>query len=196
MAQYRNVKPEILAAELVQLFGRYLDHADEASGRTDRRGVAKHLVIIATRLHSVGRVDAHTALRLAARAYGEHFETPASTLKKCASEARALLAAREERGVQMTRLRRHFDAFAEIDSQLAVESPHAAAALRAARLSGRRGGRPPITGAVRPPKQEPALPPARIARAIVSLKERAGVGDESAKRVLEQLKRLISPQAF
>ncbi|MBU1377059.1 MAG: hypothetical protein KKE02_11230 [Alphaproteobacteria bacterium] len=183
-----------MAAELVQLFGRYIEHAKQTSGKDDRRGVAKHLVIITTRLRNVSRLDTPTALRLAARAYGEQFGPPASTLKKCASEARALLAARKERMIPEKRIRRHFDAFAEIDGQIALESAHAAAALRAARLSGRRGGRPPVGRATRRPDREPALPPERIARAIVSLKERARAGDDSAQLTLEKLRRLIAPQ--
>jgi hypothetical protein len=186
------VRPEALAAELVELFGRYIEAAKAASGQDDRRGVAKHLVIIATRLESVGGLDMSTALRLTAKAYGERFGPPASTLKKCASEARALLVARQEQEVPKRRVRRHFDAFAEIDGQIARESAQAAAALRAARLSGRRGGRPPGGRALKPPDREPAFPPERIARAIVSLKERARAGDEAAQLALEKLKLLIA----
>jgi hypothetical protein len=191
--QDQVVQSEALAAELVEIFGRYIEHAKKASGQDDHRGVAKHLVIIATRLESAGHLDRPTALRLTAKAYGDRFRSPASTLKKCASEARALLVARQERNVPEPQAQTHFDAFAEIDSQIALESPQAAAALRAARLSGRKGGRPRGGRAMRRPDREPALPPERIARAIVSLKERARAGDEYAQLALERLKLLFAP---
>lgn len=185
------MKPEALAAELVEIFGRYIERAKTASGQEDHRGVAKHLVIVATRLESAGRLDMPTALRLTVKAYGEHFRPPASTLKKCASEARALLVARQERRVPELHARTHLQAFAEVDRQMALESAHAAAALRATRLSGRRGGRPRVGGAIERPDREPGVPPERIATAIVSLKERARAGDEYAGLALEKLKLLI-----
>lgn len=192
MLQYVSVSPDVLAADLVGLFDRYIAHAVQASGQDDRRGMAKHLAIVATVLRATGDLDMSTALRLTARAYGEHFQPPPSTLKKCASEARALLAAREERKAPDLRAGAPWEAFAEIDAQVALESAQAATALRAARLSGRRGGRPFRSSAPKRPVPEATVPPERIARAIVSLKERARAGDESARFSLEKLTRLIA----
>jgi hypothetical protein len=176
---------------LVELFVRYIEHARKESGQRDRRGIAKHLVIIATRLETAGDLDMPTALRLTVKAYGDHFHSPPSTLKKCASEARALLVARQERKAPKVRARTHFQAFAEIDGQIALESARAAAALRAARLSGRRGGRPRGGGVNERLDRESGLPPERIAGAIVSLKERARAGDEYANFALQKLRLLI-----
>lgn len=191
MSQSSTTTPDARASRLVDLFARYLEHVQQITGEEDRRGVARHLVIIATLLRGDRRLDTATALRLTVRAYGAYFGPPASTLKKCASEARALLAARDEKDLSGLRAKTGFAAIEEIDGQIRLESAQAAAALRAARLSGRRGGRPPRNGGSRRNGPDPAVPPERIARAIVALKERARAGDEYAQFSLEKLKRLI-----
>lgn len=186
-----------LSVKVAREFQEYVRTVERNTGQEDRRGLPKHLAIVAVRVSTLAGRPIEQALTAAAQAYARLEPSRKSSLKKCLSQARALL----EFGVSPEDLQRLKNslasdpglAFTPVDELLSGVSLTEALSRRALALAGRRGGRP------RAPDGAPEtfLPPSsraspgRVLQATVALLMRAQAGDQRAAAELEQLKAVL-----
>lgn len=189
---------DALADELARIFADYVATEERATGRRDRRGLPKHLLIIGLRFTTLTDMAPGPALAVASRAYGRLAPSRRTSLKKCLSQARALLTfglVPDDPRVQALRsVADHCEAFAVLDDVVGAASLSQALAHRAATLAGRRGGRPPNPDGSpeRYLSADGRASPGRVLQAVVVLIMRAKDGDARASAELAQIQAVLS----
>jgi hypothetical protein len=153
------------AAEL----DRYLVLHRDLLGKAAQPGLAKRIAILAVHIVSQTRVDLETGIRLAATGLRER-HNPA-TLRKCASEARALAG-------QLHKISAKGSAgFDELVAAAADLSVDRLVRRRADELLGSKGGRPTRRGAA--------------VEAVVRAIDRARQGDPAAANELQMIRQIL-----
>jgi hypothetical protein len=168
------------AADAVAAYAQQLASAE----RPRRLGLSKQIVISAALLRRFApELDAEGALKAAARLVQIQRNANAATVKKCVSEARALLAWLEaEHGMSLAAARpgdHHF--IVRLESALDTATTDEVVLRRARELGGVRGGRPKQQG------QQ------RVIAEVQGLIRRAGQGDAAAAQELSDIARLLVP---
>jgi hypothetical protein len=163
-----------------------LDHHPESrpAGSGHSRGFAKHIAELALRLELTEQRDPAAALDAAIMEFSAERIIHESTLKRCASEARALIEYANSSGAvrQITTRaggseRRVLE---ELQAWLDEISLPAVLKERAMRLNRSRGGRPPTND--------------RTLRAVEELLEKAEAGQPGAVAELRSIRALVERQ--
>jgi hypothetical protein len=157
------------------------EHTEEPMGRASGRSFAKRIAETALALELTGRASGAAAIDTAAADFARGRGVPPSTLKRCASEARALVEHAHSSGAA-ARIVAHADGedwrlAQEVTAWLDDTSLPAVLKERALRLNRSRGGRPSSK--------------TRTLRAVEELLEFARAGRPGALDELRSIKALI-----
>jgi hypothetical protein len=182
-----------LARQAVDELEAYIRASEVTTGRRDNRGLPKLLLMAAMRLASLaGSGDPLAALPPVVQAYGEAHPYRRSSLRKCASQARAVYQFGFDETLRAPAAGGDApnQAYAELDRLIGPVRAETALRRRAAALQGSRGGRPP---AVRGGRTEGGrggrVVEAR--RAVEALISRALGGDANAISELADIRQLL-----
>jgi hypothetical protein len=174
---------EAAARRAADALAAYAQHLASAE-RPRRLGLSKQIVISAALLRRFApELDAEGALKAAARLVQIQRNANAATVKKCVSEARALLAWLEaEHGMSLTAARPgDHDFIVRLEAALDTATTDEVVLRRARELGGVRGGRPK-QGSER-----------GLVAEVRTLIRRAGQGDADAAQELSDIARLLAP---
>jgi dihydrodipicolinate synthase/N-acetylneuraminate lyase len=159
------------------------DSQAKSSGHS--RGFAKHIAELALLFELTDQGDAAAALEAAIAEFGSERPVHVSTLKRCASEARALIEYAHASGAIAQIADRAADSewrlLEELQAWLEETSLPAVLKERAMRLNRSRGGRPPTND--------------RTLRAVEELLEKAQAGQPGALAELRSIRDLVERRA-